>query len=142
MTMTATTETLPGQAKTKGGTTVYLQVDGAAQAAKFYERAFGAEITAMHPVDEKGCTMHVHLYVNGTTVMLSDFYPEHGVPKVAPAGFSLTLHVSDIDTWYKRAVDAGASVGQPVTEMFWGDRYGSVKDPYGVTWAMNQAKSA
>jgi len=86
--------------------------------------------------------MHVHLYINDTTVMLSDFYPEHGVSKVAPAGFSMTLHVSDIDAWYKRAVDAGATVGQPVTEMFWGDRYGSVKDPFGVTWAMNQAKTA
>ncbi|MGH7024851.1 MAG: VOC family protein [Caulobacteraceae bacterium] len=142
MTTTDTAETLPGQATTKGGTTVYLQLDGAKKAAEFYRRAFGAEIAAMHPVDEKGRTMHVHLYVNGTSVMLSDFYPEHGVAKVEPAGFSMTLHVDDIDRWYKRAVDAGATPGQPVTEMFWGDRYGSVKDPFGVTWAMNQAKNA
>jgi uncharacterized glyoxalase superfamily protein PhnB len=140
--MTMTAETVPGYAKTKGGTTVYLQVDGAEKAVDFYRRAFGAELAAMHPVDEKGRTMHVHLYINGTTVMLSDFYPEHGVAKVAPAGFSMALHVSDIDSWHKRALDAGATAVQPVTEMFWGDRYGSVKDPYGVTWGMNQAKAA
>jgi uncharacterized glyoxalase superfamily protein PhnB len=134
------TEATPSQAKTRGGATAYLQVDGAAKAADFYKRAFGAELAAMHPLDEKGRTMHVHLYVNGTTVMLSDFYPEHGVPKVAPAGFSMALHVDDIDAWWKRAVDAGAAVVQPVSVMFWGDRYGSVKDPFGVTWAMNQAK--
>jgi len=140
--VTTAAEGVPGYARTKGGATVYLQVDGAVKAADFYQRAFGAELAAMHPVDDKGRTMHVHLYINDTTVMLSDFYPEHGVSKVAPAGFSMTLHVSDIDAWYKRAVDAGATVGQPVTEMFWGDRYGSVKDPFGVTWAMNQAKTA
>jgi uncharacterized glyoxalase superfamily protein PhnB len=136
------TEALPSQAKTRGGATAYLQVDGAAKAAEFYQRAFGAELAAMHPLDEKGRTMHVHLYVNGTTVMLSDFYPEHGVAKVAPAGFSMALHVDDIDAWWKRAVDAGATVVQPVSVMFWGDRYGSVKDPFGVSWAMNQPKDA
>jgi uncharacterized glyoxalase superfamily protein PhnB len=142
MNAVTTAEAVPSQAKTRGGATAYLQIDGAAKAADFYKRAFGAELAAMHPLDDKGRTMHVHLYVNGTTVMLSDFYPEHGAPKVAPAGFTMTLHVDDIDAWYKRAVEAGATVGQPVTEMFWGDRYGSVKDPFGVTWAMNQAKDA
>ncbi|HEY5290033.1 MAG TPA: VOC family protein [Caulobacteraceae bacterium] len=135
------TDAVPTQAKAKGGATVYLHVDGAAKAADFYSQAFGAELAAMNPLDENGRTMHVHLYVNGSSVMLSDYYPEHGHAKQTPAGFTMILHVDDIDRWYKRAVDAGATVGQPVTEMFWGDRYGSVKDPYGFEWAMNQAKA-
>ena len=62
----------------------YLSVDGASRAAEFYARAFGAEEVARHPVDEKGRTMQIHLYVNGGSLMLSDAYPEHGHPLEAP----------------------------------------------------------
>ncbi len=140
MTDTQTLEAAPSTAPAKGGATVYLQLDGAMKAVEFYEKAFGAQLAALHPVDDKGRTMHVHLYINGSSVMISDFYPEHGHAKEAPAGFSVALHVSDIDAWFKRAVDAGATVTMPVSTMFWGDRYGSVKDPFGVSWAMNEAK--
>jgi uncharacterized glyoxalase superfamily protein PhnB len=140
MSDTQTLEAAPQTAPAKGGATVYLQLDGAVKAAEFYKKAFGAEIAAMHPVDDKGRTMHVHLYINGSSVMISDFYPEHGHNKETPAGFSVALHVTDIDSWFKRAVDAGATATQPVSTMFWGDRYGSVKDPFGVNWAMNEAK--
>jgi uncharacterized glyoxalase superfamily protein PhnB len=95
----------------------------------------------MVPPDKEGRTMHAHLYLNGSSVMLSDFYPEHGHAFEAPAGFSVALHVDDIHKWFNRAVDAGATVTQPVSEMFWGDLYGSVKDPFGVSWALNQAKA-
>ena len=140
MSDTQTLEDAPRTAPAKGGATVYLNVDGAMKAADFYRKAFGAELAAMHPVDDKGRTMHIHLYVNGSSVMISDFYPEHGHAKETPAGFSVALHVNDIDSWFKRAVDAGATATQPVQTMFWGDRYGSVKDPFGVSWAMNEAK--
>jgi uncharacterized glyoxalase superfamily protein PhnB len=136
--MSATDTVVPVYAPAKGGATVYLNVDGAVKACEFYEKAFGAELAAMQPPDDKGRTMHAHLYVNGSSVMLSDFYPEHGHQKVAPAGFSVALHVDDIDAWFKRAVDAGATVTMPVQKMFWGDRYGSVKDPFGVSWAINE----
>ena len=66
----------------------YLKVDGAMKAAEFYQRAFGAELAAAHPVDDKGRTMHVHLYINGGSVMLSDAYPEYGHPFEKPQGFS------------------------------------------------------
>jgi uncharacterized glyoxalase superfamily protein PhnB len=135
-----TLEAAPQTAPAKGGATVYLQLDGAMKAAEFYKKAFGAHVAAVHPVDDKGRTMHVHLYINGSSVMISDFYPEHGHNKETPAGFSVALHVTDIDSWFKRAVDAGATATQPVSTMFWGDRYGSVKDPFGVNWAMNEAK--
>ena len=55
-----------------GGVVAYLQVDGAVKAAEFYQRAFGAKLAGMHPPDEKGRTMHVHLHVNGSSLMLSD----------------------------------------------------------------------
>jgi len=121
-----------------GGVIAYLQVDGAAKASEFYQRAFGAKEVARHPLDDKGRTMHIHLYINGSSVMLGDFYPEHGYPAVKPQGFNLTLDVKDIDTWFQRAVDAGAEVTLPVQVMFWGDRYGQLRDPFGVNWSMNQ----
>ncbi len=132
-------ETKPSStAAVKGGVVPYLQVDGAVKAAEFYKRAFGAETAALHPVDEKGRTMHVHLHINGSSVMLSDPYPEHGHPLQKPQAFSLVLQVDDIDAWWKRAVDAGAETVMPVAKMFWGDRYGQLRDPFGIIWAMNE----
>jgi uncharacterized glyoxalase superfamily protein PhnB len=84
--------------------------------------------------------MHIHLYINGGSVMLSDAFPDHGHPWVPPAGFSLTLQVDDADFWADRAAAAGAEVVTPVADMFWGDRYGQVRDPFGVIWAFNQPK--
>jgi PhnB protein len=134
------TETQPAAAPVKGGVVPYLSVDGVLKALEFYKRAFGAELAAMHPPDEKGRTMHAHVYINGSSVMLSDFYPEHGHPKVEPQGFSIVILTQNIDADYQRAVDAGAKAIMPPADMFWGDRYGQLKDPFGVTWAMNQVK--
>ena len=126
-------------AAVKGGAVPYMTVDGAIKAAEFYKKAFAAEVAVIHPPDEKGRTMHAHVYINGASVMLSDAYPEHGHPLKAPAAFSVMLPVNDIDAWYKRAVDAGCTALMPPADMFWGDRYGQVKDPFGVIWAMNSA---
>ena len=90
-------------ADVKGGVVAYLQVDGATKAAEFYRRAFGAQVVAAHPVDDKGRTMHVHLHVNGSSVMLCDSYPEFGHPSEKPQAFNLTLMVDDIDAWWRRA---------------------------------------
>ena len=124
----------------KGGVVAYLNVDGATKAADFYQRALGAEIAASHPTDDKGRTMHVHLYINNSSVMLCDFYPEHGHPPQKPQAFTMTLMVNDIDAWWRRAVDAGAKVVMPIADMFWGARYGQFRDPFGVTWALNEQK--
>jgi uncharacterized glyoxalase superfamily protein PhnB len=134
------TDNQPATAPVKGGVVAYLSVDGVLKALEFYKRAFGAELAAMQPPDEKGRTMHAHVYINGSSVMLSDFYPEHGHPKVAPQGFSIVILTQNIDADYQRAVDAGAKAIMPPADMFWGDRYGQLKDPFGVTWAMNQGK--
>jgi uncharacterized glyoxalase superfamily protein PhnB len=132
------TDTQPKPAPVKGGAVPYLSIDGAAKAVEFYQKAFGAELAMMQPVDDKGRTMHAHLYINGSSVMLSDFYPEHGYPVVPVEGFNIMLPTKQIDADYKRAVDAGCTPTQPPQDMFWGDRYGQLKDPFGVTWAMNQ----
>jgi PhnB protein len=121
----------------KGGLVAYLNVDGAIKAGAFYQKAFGGEVAATHPPDEKGRTMHVHLYINGSSLMLSDAYPEHGHPLRAPAAFTLTLMVEDVDAWYERAIQAGCTSTTPPTDMFWGDRFAALKDPFGVEWGIN-----
>lgn len=129
------------QPEVKGGLTAYLQVDGAMKAADFYKRAFGAELAGAHPPDDKGRTMHVHLYVNGSSLMLADAYPDYGHPLEKPQGFTMTLHVNDIDAWWKRAIDAGAASVMPISDMFWGARYAQLRDPFGVLWALNQPQT-
>jgi len=124
----------------KGGVVAYLQLDGAMRAAEFYRSAFGAELAFAYPPDDRGRTMHAHLYINGSSLMLSDPYPEHGCTLQAPQGFTMTLMVDDIEAWWKRAIDAGATPVMPPADMFWGDRYAQLRDPFGVAWAMNQGK--
>jgi uncharacterized glyoxalase superfamily protein PhnB len=119
-----------------GGVVAYLTVGGATKAAEFYERAFGAKEVTRVPVDAQGRTMHIHLYINGSSVMLGDAYPERGHSLKEPQGFTMHLMVDDIDAWFDRAVKAGGEVTMPVQVMFWGDRYGQLRDPFGVTWAM------
>jgi uncharacterized glyoxalase superfamily protein PhnB len=128
---------MPEHPRIKGSAVPYLMVDGAAKAAEFYKKAFGAEVAAIHPPDAKGRTMHVHLYINGASVMMSDAYPEHGHPLEAPAAFNILLPVDDVDRWYQRGIEAGCTAAMPPADMFWGDRYGQLKDPFGVIWAMS-----
>jgi uncharacterized glyoxalase superfamily protein PhnB len=138
--MSDTLESRPvPQVETKGGVIAYLAVDGAAKAAELYRKAFGAEIAAQHPADEQGRTMHIHLYINGSSVMLGDFNEEHGHAKVAPQGFTLQLIVDDINAWFDRAVAAGCEALVPPQKMFWGDIWGQVRDPFGFVWAFDQA---
>jgi uncharacterized glyoxalase superfamily protein PhnB len=119
-----------------GGVIPYLLVDGASRAADFYARAFGAKEVFRYPEDEQGRTMHIHLYLNGGSLMLSDAYPEHGVPLEKPQAFTLHVQVGDVDAWWTRAVDAGCTVDLPLQKMFWGDRYGQVRCPFGVRWSI------
>ena len=129
-------------AAVKGGIVAYLSLDGAIKAADFYKKALAAEQVHVYPPDEKGRTMHVHLYINGNSVMLSDPFPEHGHPYVPAAGFSLMLPVTDVDSWWQRAVDAGCTATMKPEDMFWGDRYAQAKDPFGVLWAFVGPKKA
>lgn len=123
----------------KGGVTAYVTVDGAMKAAEFYKNALGADLVFAIPPDDSGRTMHVHLYINGSSVMLADPYPEYCAgPVEAVGGFNLSLHVGDTDAAFARAVAAGATVMMEPSDMFWGARYAQVRDPFGVVWAFNQ----
>jgi PhnB protein len=119
-----------------GGVIPHISVSDAAAAADFYKRAFGAqEISRIATPDGKRM-MHVHLIINGGSVMMADFFPDHGYPFVPPQAFNLHLQVDDAQPWWDRALAAGAEVAMPLEVMFWGDRYGQLKDPFGVTWAI------
>ena len=123
-----------------GSLVPYLMVRDAAAASEFYQKAFGAtEVTRMPAPDDAAKLIHVHLYINGHSLMLNDPMPEHGYPLQDHQGYTLTLLVDDIDARFQRALDAGATATMPVQQMFWGDRYGALIDPFGVRWAMNQA---
>jgi uncharacterized glyoxalase superfamily protein PhnB len=76
--------------------------------------------------------------------MLCDAYPEHGHPHQPVPGCTMQLHLTaeNIDSWWKRAVDTGCEVVMPLDVMFWGDRWGSLSDPFGVAWAMNAPVSS
>ena len=116
----------------------YLICADAAEAIAFYQRAFGAEEMVRLPGPD-GKLMHACLRINGSTVMLSDEFPDHGMvgPK-ALGGSPVTIHlmVPDVDAAVARAVEAGASVTMEVADQFWGDRYGSIRDPYGHSWSL------
>lgn len=128
--------TPPVQPPVLGGPCPYLSVSNAAQAAEFYAKALGAQEVMRMPPDDKGRHMHIHLVLNGGSLMLADAFPEHGAPLEKPAGFTLHLQVDDVDAAFNKAVKAGGTVVLPVQDMFWGDRYGQFRDPFGVLWSM------
>jgi uncharacterized glyoxalase superfamily protein PhnB len=116
----------------------HLVCDGAADAIDFYVRAFGAEELMRLPGDG-GRIMHACVSVNGSSVLLVDENREYGLlgPK-ALGGTPVTIHlvVPDADAFFAGAVAAGATARMPVAEMFWGDRYGMLEDPFGHLWSV------
>ncbi len=123
----------------KSGLTPYLSVDGARKAIDFYVQAFGAIERERLPTETGDRLMHAQVDVNGSPLFLSDFFPDHGYPAVAPQAFNLHLHVDDAQMWWDRAVAAGCTITSPLKTEFWGDIYGQLKDPFGVTWAVGQS---
>jgi PhnB protein len=121
------------------GLVPYVSPSDAVAAGEFYKQAFGAtDITPMLAEDSKRY-MHCSFVVNGGLVYMSDSFPEYGAPWVQPQGFNLHLNVDDAQQWWDRAVAAGCVVTMPLEKQFWGDIYGQVQDPYGITWAIGQA---
>jgi uncharacterized glyoxalase superfamily protein PhnB len=118
--------------------TPYLVCAGAADAIAFYKKAFGAE-EALRIAGPNETILHACLQINGSSVMLTDACPAmNAVDPNTLGGSPVTIHlkVDDADNWVRRAEAAGATVVMPVAEMFWGDRYGVVKDPFGHIWSM------
>jgi len=121
----------------------YLIVDGAAAAIDFYVAAFGAEELGRVPGPD-GRLVNAALRINGSVVMLNDDFPEmtdgKSMTPKALGGTPVTIHltVTDVETQFQRAVDAGATVVAPLEDMFWGDRYGVIRDPFGHMWSLGQ----
>ena len=118
--------------------TPHLVCAGAAEAIEFYKKAFGAVEQARLP-GPQGKLMHAMIRIGDSAVMLVDEMPEWGAlgPK-SLKGSSVTIHlyVDDADAFVARAVKAGAKVTMPVADMFWGDRYGKLEDPFGHHWSV------
>ena len=118
--------------------TPHLVCDGAAKAIDFYKAAFGA-VEAMRLPGPGGKLMHAMLRIGDSALMLVDEFPEMGSrgPK-ALKGSPVTIHlfVPDVDATVAQAVKAGAKLTMPPENMFWGDRYGQLEDPFGHRWSI------
>jgi PhnB protein len=121
------------------GLVPYINPSDAVAAAEFYKAAFGATNVTPMLADDGRRYMHCSMTINDSLLYMSDSFEEYGAPFVPPQGFNLHLAVADPDVWWQRAVDAGCMVIMPLEKQFWGDIYGQLKDPYGITWAIGSA---
>ena len=118
----------------------YLRVKGAAKAIEFYAKALGATERMRMPTPD-GRVMHAELEVAGGVFFLSDEFPEMGGATGAPNGAaSVHLNVPDCDALWQQAMAAGATAIMPPADMFWGDRFGKFKDPFGHEWSVATTK--
>jgi PhnB protein len=115
--------------------TPYLSVKGGAAALAFYEKAFGAHERFRMPGSAPGSIGHAEFVIGDSILMLADESP-YGKSPTTLGGVcvSICLYVDDVDAWFKRAVEAGAAVIRELRDEFYGDRTGSVQDPFGHQW--------
>ncbi|RKF44709.1 VOC family protein [Paraburkholderia fungorum] len=118
--------------------TPYLICANAADAIAFYAKAFNA-VEQFRLPGPGGKVMHACLKIGDSMLMLTDEWPDHNA--LGPnslKGTPVTIHhyVEDVDASFKQAVDAGATVAMPLADMFWGDRYCQLKDPFGHSWSL------
>jgi uncharacterized glyoxalase superfamily protein PhnB len=119
--------------------TPHLVVKGASKAIDFYKKAFGAEEIRRMPGPDGKSIMHAELKIGNSHLMLVDEFPEmnaHGPESIGGTPVTIHMFVEDADTVFNRAVNAGAQVRMPLADMFWGDRYGVLSDPFGHLWSI------
>ncbi|MHB8604385.1 MAG: VOC family protein [Thermoplasmatota archaeon] len=118
--------------------TPYLGVNDAAAALEWYKLAFGAKVGAIQPAPGNKI-MHAEFAIGDTKLFLSDIFPGSDMVDAARGGASVNLHIltKDIDKVYAKAVANGAKATMPLDDMFWGDRYGRLIDPFGHSWAFS-----
>jgi len=118
--------------------TPYLFIKGAANALDFYKKVFGATERVRMP-GPNGRVMHAEVQIGDSIVMLADEHPEMGArspQSVGGASSSLHVYVQDVDSIAKKAVEAGAQLARPVQDQFYGDRSGTIIDPFGHMWSI------
>ncbi len=116
--------------------TPYLCVDDAAEAIEFYKQAFGATERMRMPAPD-GRIAHAELEIGDSVIMLADPFPQspHKPPKeLGGTSTAVFVYVEDVDEVVQQAAHAGAAITMPVEDMFWGDRFGAVADPFGHSW--------
>ena len=133
------------QAIPKGYHTItpFMTVRDAAHAIEFYKQAFGAKEKGIMKGPE-GKVMHAELVIGDSIIMLADEFPEFGSlspQSTGGSGTGLHIYIEDVDSAFDRAVKAGATVEMPVADMFWGDRYGKLRDPFGHKWSIGTHKA-
>jgi len=119
--------------------TPYLIVKGAGEAIDFYKRAFGATET-FRMADANGGLAHAEIKIGDSIIMLADEHPQMGYRSPRSLGgsaVSIMLYVENVDDVFKRAIGAGAKEQRPVTNQFYGDRSGTLEDPYGHVWTIS-----
>jgi uncharacterized glyoxalase superfamily protein PhnB len=118
--------------------TPYMTVRDAARAIEFYKQAFGAvEKGVMKGPDGK--VMHAELRIGDSLFMVADEFPQFGSlspQSTGGSGTGLHIYVEDVDSAFDRAIGAGATIEMPVSDMFWGDRYAKLMDPFGHKWSL------
>jgi PhnB protein len=118
--------------------TPYLAVDDAARAIEYYAKAFGAK--ELGRMDAPGGKVgHAELQIGDSRIMLSDPFPQSSTRPPKELGGttgSVFMYVEDVDAVVKRAVDAGATITMEPDNMFWGDRFGTITDPFGHVWSI------
>ena len=118
--------------------TPHLICAGAADAIEFYKKAFHA-VEMGRMAGPNGKLMHAHIRIGDSAVMLVDEFPEWaalGPKSLKGSPVTIHLYVEDVDAFVTRAVSAGAKITMPVEDMFWGDRYGKLEDPFGHQWSV------
>ena len=117
--------------------TPYLICDRAADAIEYYKNAFGA--TELFRMDHEGKVGHAELKIGDSPIMLADEFPQMGYRSPKALGgtpVSIMIYVEDVDTVYQRAIDAGATEVKPLQDQFYGDRSGTLTDPFGHVWTV------
>lgn len=116
----------------------YLRVHDTAAAIEFYARAFDAK-EQFRLTEPSGRIGHAEIMIGATTLMLSDEYPEEGIRGPRSLGgtsVAMHLHVANVDEAFRKAVEAGATVLRPLQDQFYGERSGTVRDPFGHEWLL------
>ncbi len=116
-----------------------LSLKDSLKAIKFYKKAFGAKELGIFPTPDGKRTMHAMIQIGNSTLMMGDEMPEQGCKSAETAGISpisLYIYVQDAEAMFNQAVSAGGTVLMPLGDMFWGDRCGTLKDPFGYSWTI------
>ncbi len=119
--------------------TPHLILKNAKRAIEFYKSAFDAKVLGLFPSPDSKGTMHAQIRIGDSILMMGDEAPDRGCRSAETLGtspISLYLYMPNVDAAFKQAVAAGATVTMPVADAFWGDRCGTLNDPFGYSWTI------